>query len=81
MFPRGDSLELKQKQLQLVGSQYPYQRENRKAKVTVTTAKLWLDAYKAQESIALIENNRVLFEQVIHRLSAKPDNRILFELN
>jgi len=64
MFPRGESLTLKKKQLQLIGSQYPFQREDRKAKVTVIAAKLWLDAYKAQESIALIENDRALFEQL-----------------
>ncbi len=65
MFPRGDSLKLRKQQLQLMGSQYPYQREDRKAKVVVTAAKLWLDAYKAQESIALIEKNRALFEQLV----------------
>jgi outer membrane protein TolC len=64
MFPRGDSLALKQAQLKLVGSQFPFQREDRRAKVAVTAAKLWLDAYKAQESIALIENDRALFEQL-----------------
>jgi len=64
MFPRGDSLDLKQQQLSLIGSQFPFQREDRKAKVTVLAAKLWLDAYKAQESIALIEKDRALFEQL-----------------
>ena len=63
-FPRGDTLELRKKQLQLQGSQYPYQRENRRAKVAVLAATLWLEAFKAQESIALIENDRALFEQL-----------------
>ena len=64
MFPRGSSLEIKKKQLQLIGSQFPYQRENRRANVAVTASKLWLDAYEAQESIVLIENDRSLFEQL-----------------
>ena len=64
MFPRGDTLMLRKKQLALVGSQYPFQREDRKAKISVMVAKLWLDAYKAQESIALIEKDRSLFEQL-----------------
>ncbi len=64
MFPRGDSLEIKQKQLKIMGSSYPFQREERKANVVVMVGKLWLDAYKAQESIALIENDRPLFEQL-----------------
>lgn len=64
MIPRGDTLDLRKKQLKLFGSQFPFQRENRKAQITVRTAKLWLEAFKAQESIALIENNRSLFEQL-----------------
>jgi outer membrane protein TolC len=64
MFPRGDSLALKRKKLQLIGSQYPFMREDRKAKVILEVAKLWLDIYRAQESIALIERDRSLFEQL-----------------
>lgn len=64
MFPRGDSLALKQKQLQLTGSQFPYQRKDRKAKIAVIVGQLWLDTYKARESIALIEKDRPLFEQL-----------------
>ncbi|MFT7685879.1 MAG: outer membrane protein TolC [Candidatus Azotimanducaceae bacterium] len=64
MFPRGRSRELKREQLVLLGSRYPHQREDRKAKIGVMAAKLWFDAYKAQESITLIENDRALFEQL-----------------
>ncbi len=63
-FPRGNSLAIRQRQFELQGSQFPYQREDRRAKVAVTVAKLWLDTYKAQESIALIDANRALFEQL-----------------
>ena len=65
MFPRGESLALKRKQLETVGSQFPYQRLDRKAKIVVTVSQLWLDAYNAQESIALIEKDRPLFEQLV----------------
>lgn len=64
MFPRGDTLELKQKQLQISGTQFPYQRDNRRAKLVTMVSSLWLEAYKAQESIALIEKDRPLFEQL-----------------
>jgi len=64
MFPRGDSLALKQKQLKLVGSQFPFQRQNRKAQVVVTVSRIWMDAYNAQQSITLIEKDRPLFEQL-----------------
>jgi outer membrane protein TolC len=64
MIPRGDSLEIKEQQLKKVGSQFPFQREDRRAITAVTVGQLWLDAYKAQESIALIEEDRPLFEKL-----------------
>lgn len=64
MFPRGNSRELKQEQLQLLSHQYPYQRQDRQAKVAVIVAELWYKLYQAQQSIDLIENNRSLFEQL-----------------
>jgi len=65
MFPAGDSLALRQKQLNLKGSQFPFQREDRRAKITVTVGGLWLNAYDAQESIKIIEKNIPLFEQLV----------------
>ncbi len=64
MFPRGKTLALKRQQLALKSDIFPFQRLNRSEKVKVIVSKLWLDAYKAQESIALIEKNRALFEQL-----------------
>ncbi len=64
MFPRGKTLALKREQLELKSDIFPFQRLNRSEKVKVIVSKLWLDAYKAQESIALIEKNRALFEQL-----------------
>jgi len=64
MFPRGDTLALKSKQLKIASSQNPLQRIDRQAKVSVMVSQLWLEAYKAQESIALIDKNRPLFEQL-----------------
>ncbi len=64
MFPRGETLALKKEQLELKSEIFPFQRLNRSEQVKVIVSKLWLDAYKAQESIALIEKNRSLFEQL-----------------
>jgi len=64
MFPRGDSLAIRKKQLELMASQHPYQRQDREAHATVIVGQLWLDTWKAQESIALIEKDRPLFEQL-----------------
>lgn len=65
MFPRGDSLEIQKALLSTLANSHPYQRKNREAEVTVTVGKLWLEAYKAQESIRLIHNNYSLFEQMV----------------
>jgi outer membrane protein TolC len=64
MFPRGDSLALQNQQLRIESEAYPFQRQDRKAKVAVTVGTLWLDAYQVQQSISLIEQNRSLFEQL-----------------
>lgn len=64
MFPQGDTLSIKKRQLEIEAGAFPYQRQDRSAKVEVTVGHLWLDAYRAQKSIALIEENRSLFEQL-----------------
>ena len=64
MFPRGDTLEIKSNQLKIQSEAFPFQRQDREAKVAVTVGSLWLDAYLVQQSIALIEKNRSLFEQL-----------------
>ena len=64
MFPRGDSLTIKNQQLRIQSEAYPFQRSDREAKVAVTVGSLWLDAYNVQQSIILIEQNRSLFEQL-----------------
>ncbi|WP_111978750.1 TolC family protein [Algibacillus agarilyticus] len=64
MFPRGDTLDIKSEQLLIQSEAYPYQRQDRSAKVAVSVGSLWLNAYLIQQSIALIEKDRALFEQL-----------------
>jgi hypothetical protein len=64
MFPRGDTLAIKSQQLKTQSEAFPYQRKDRAAKVAVTVGSLWLDTYRVQQTIALIEKNRSLFEQL-----------------
>lgn len=63
--PRGDSLELRRQQLGTLGQQQPYQRADRRARVAYEVSGLWLDAWRARESIRLIEGDRDLFEQLV----------------
>lgn len=64
-FPRGDTLKLKRQQKRQQSSAYPFLRADRKARVTLKVSLLWLDTFLAQQSVALIENNRHLFEQLV----------------
>ena len=64
MVPRGDTLEIRSRQLKIKSQGYPFQRKNREAQVAVTVGQLWLDAYRVQESVALIERDRSLFLQL-----------------
>jgi len=63
--PRGDTLEIKEKQLLLKASKFPYQRENRKLNNIVNISQLWFDIFKTQETITIIERNRQHFEQLV----------------
>jgi outer membrane protein TolC len=63
--PRGDSLQLRQQQLATLGNQQSLMREDRKAKVAVGVSHLWLDSWRAAETIRLIEDDRELFEHLV----------------
>jgi outer membrane protein TolC len=74
MFPRGDSLEIKQGQLQIESTKFPLLREDRKAKLKSQVSQLWLDAYLAQQTIKLIEDDWSLFEQMAEVAKASYSN-------
>ena len=62
--PRGNSRQLaSEKKEQMAGVQ-PFRRENRRAQVMETVTHLWLEVWRAERSIRLIEDNWGLFEQL-----------------
>ena len=65
MFPRGKTRSLKRERLENLGQMQPEARKDRKAKVAVIVAHLWLEAYRSQLTIQLIENDRGLFEHLV----------------
>ncbi len=65
MFPRGDTRALQQKQLAIESKKFPFERQNRIARVTATVSELWLDAYRSRATSELIQSNRWLFEQLV----------------
>jgi outer membrane protein TolC len=64
-FPRGDSRQLERERLALLGSEHPHQRAERRARLEVNISRLWLEAFRARESIRLIEQDRELFEHLV----------------
>ncbi len=70
VFPRGDSLALRQKQLALEAAAHPYRREERRARVAMEVSGLWLEAFRAEETIRLIEVDRSLFEDLVDVVQA-----------
>lgn len=65
VLPRGDSRELRRRQLLEQGEEHPFARQDRRAQVAVSVTALWLDSWLARESIRLIEDDRALFEQLV----------------
>ncbi len=65
MFPRGDSRHLKRQQLQQQSEREPLLRSERQAQLRLTITQLWLDAYQARQSIKLIKQDLVLFDQLV----------------
>jgi outer membrane protein TolC len=64
-FPRGDSRELQRRQLEILGSEHPFRRADRHARLDVNVSQLWLEAYRARETIRLIQQDRELFEHLV----------------
>ena len=64
-FPRGDTRELQRRQFAILGSEHPHQRADRRARLEVNVSQLWLEAYRARETIRLIQQDRELFEHLV----------------
>ncbi|MFQ3251194.1 MAG: outer membrane protein TolC [Glaciecola sp.] len=63
-FPRGESLGMQRKQLQELAQQHPLLRQDRMARSKVAVSSLWLEVYRSQQVVLLIENDRALFQQL-----------------
>jgi len=63
-FPRGNSRYLARDKKKELAESQSFQRENRQELVIRSVTYLWLELWKAQESVRLIESNRGLFEQL-----------------
>ena len=64
-FPRGRSLSLHKEKLHTLSEVEINARQNRLALTALKVAELWLDAYRYEKSINLIEKDRNLFEHLV----------------
>ena len=62
--PRGNSLQLAADRKRAQAGEEPFLRQDRQARVTDRVTQLWLEAFVAQESIRLIQEDRALFENL-----------------
>lgn len=62
--PRGNSRQLASEKKTRMAEVQPFRRENRREQMMERVTHLWLDLWRSQESIRLIEDNRGLFEQL-----------------
>lgn len=65
MFSRGKTLAYQQERLENLEQMQPEVRADRNAKVAVAVSKLWLEAYRNELNIKLIEEDRQLFEYLV----------------
>ena len=64
-FPRGASRRLAGRQREELADAEGRRRAERRAQLRRRVSLLWLDLYRAQESIRLVEDDRPLFEQLL----------------
>lgn len=65
MFPPGDTLALKSERLQTLATVQPVMRQDRQGKSALQVTNLWLDAWLAYSSAAVLEAKRSYFEQLV----------------
>lgn len=63
--PRGDSRALRRQRLSELSQQQPFMRQDRRARLAASVARLWLEVYRHREAIRLIEKDRALFEHLV----------------
>ncbi|WP_018416555.1 TolC family protein [Teredinibacter turnerae] len=65
MIPRGKTRTYKREKLQAMSEVQPHARAERKAKVASIVSQLWLEIYRQNRTIELIEKDRHLFEHLV----------------
>ena len=64
IFPRGDTLALKEQRHKKMASEQPYLRENRRQLIALQTSILWLQAFQASANYKLVSDTQPLFDKL-----------------
>jgi outer membrane protein TolC len=64
-FPRGNSLALKQQQVELMAGKNPLQRQERAAQVKYNVSRSWLALHQAEQQLNLLNRNRYIFDELV----------------
>lgn len=64
-FSRGDSLEIKQRQLSLMADQKPLERHERRALIKQKVGQLWVLLHQHQAQTQLLKANQSLFQELV----------------
>lgn len=64
MFPRGDTLALKEQRYLMSAIEQPYLRENRRQQIALQASILWLQAFEASANYKLVRDAKPLFNKL-----------------
>lgn len=65
MFPRGATRQLQKKRWEQLALVQPYARESRSAEVALAVSEAWLEAYRSQRTIEIIQKKQDLFDYLV----------------
>lgn len=64
-FPRGNSLSLKQQQVELRADRNPLQRYERSAQLKLQVTQTWLKLHQSEQQLALLKRKKHIFDELV----------------
>ncbi len=74
--PRGDELAIQSEQLALSAAAEPFVQANQQARLALWVTSLYLDLYKMQQTLALLEKDTRLFKEMVEIATASYSSRV-----
>lgn len=64
-FPRGNSLELKQQQANLLADKNPIQRQERAAQIKLRVSQVWLALHQSEQQLSLLQRKQHIYQELV----------------